>query len=81
MFRDKPVESGKVINGTDKVRLSDVVFPTSKCTSRFTFLTYLYMLPLIMFALFRLMKVFNVAYQYADIKAFYNVALHIPDVR
>lgn len=34
-----------------------------------------------MFAIFRLMKVFNVAYHYADIKAFYNVALHIPDVR
>lgn len=39
------------------------------------------MLPLLMFAIFRLMKVFNVAYHYADIKAFYNVALHIPDVR
>jgi len=34
-----------------------------------------------MFAFFRLMKVFNVAYHYADIKAFYNVALRIPDVR
>jgi len=27
------------------------------------------------------MKVFNVAYHFADIKAFFNVALHIPDVR
>lgn len=34
-----------------------------------------------MFAFFRLMKVFNVAYHFADIKAFFNVALHIPDVR
>lgn len=34
-----------------------------------------------MFAMFRLMKVFNVAYHYIDIKAFYNSALHIPDVR
>lgn len=78
MFRDKPIGT---VNGTDKVRLSDVFLPASKCTSKFTILTYLYMLPLLMFAIFRLMKVFNVAYYYADIKAFYNVALHIPDVR
>lgn len=39
------------------------------------------MIPLLMFAIFRLMKLFNVVYYYADIKAFYNVALHIPDVR
>lgn len=81
IFRDRPVESGKILNGTDKVRLSDVFLPASKCTSRFSFLTYLYMLPLLMFAIFRLMKLFNVVYYYADIKAFYNVALHIPDVR
>lgn len=80
-FRDKPTETGKLLNGTDKVRLSDVFLPAAKCTSKFTILTYLYMLPLLMFAIFRLMKMFNVAYHYADIKAFYNVALHIPDVR
>jgi autophagy-related protein 9 len=81
LFRNKPVDTGKIVNGTDKVRLSDVFLPASKCTSKFTILTYLYMLPLLMFAIFRLMKVFNVAYHYADIKAFYNIALHIPDVR
>lgn len=81
IFRDKPVDSGKILNGTDKVRLSDVILPASKCTSKFTILTYLYMLPLLMFAIFRLIKVFNVVYHYADIKAFYNVVLHIPDVR
>lgn len=81
LFRDRPVESGKIINGTDKVRLSDVILPASKCTSKFSFLTYLYMLPLLLFAIFRLMKLFNVIYHYGDIKAFYNNALHIPDVR
>ncbi|XP_016661530.1 autophagy-related protein 9A [Acyrthosiphon pisum] len=79
LFRDKPADSSRVMNGTDKVRLSDVFLPASKCASKFTFFTYLYMIPLLMFAFFRLMKVFNVAYHFADIKAFYNVALHIPD--
>ncbi|VVC36275.1 Autophagy-related protein 9 [Cinara cedri] len=79
LFRDKPVDSGNFLNGTDKVRLSDVFLSTSKCTSKFTILTYLYMIPLLMFAIFRFMKLFNVAYHFSDIRAFYNVALHIPD--
>ncbi|XP_050430185.1 autophagy-related protein 9A [Adelges cooleyi] len=79
LFRDKPADPGKGTNSTDKVRLSDVILPTSKCISQFTFLTYLYMLPLLIFAIFRLMKLFSVAYHYGDIKAFYNIALHIPD--
>lgn len=81
IFRDKPADSGKVFNGTDKVRLSDVFLSASKCTSKFTILTYFYMIPLLMFAIFRLMKLFNVAYHYADIRSFFNIALHIPDVR
>ncbi|XP_050533947.1 autophagy-related protein 9A-like [Daktulosphaira vitifoliae] len=79
LFRDKPVDSGKGVNTTDKVKISDVILPASKCISHFTFLTYLYMLPLLIFVIFRLMKLFSVAYHYADIKAFYNIALHIPD--
>lgn len=79
-FRDKPAESAKLINGTDKVRLSDVFLPASKCTGNFTTITYFYIGVLLIYVVVRLVKLLGVAYSFADIKAFYNVALHIPDV-
>ncbi|KAH8234451.1 hypothetical protein KR038_010368 [Drosophila bunnanda] len=65
-------------NGT-KTTLSDVIYPTSEWGNRVGFFTYLIVFIAAIYLGIRLLKMVYHITQFADIRRFYNSALHIED--
>ncbi|XP_002092231.3 autophagy-related protein 9A [Drosophila yakuba] len=62
-----------------KTTLSDVIYPTGECIANFTWVTYLIVFIAAIYLGIRLLKMVYHITQYADIRRFYNSALHIED--
>ncbi|XP_073976730.1 autophagy-related protein 9 [Rhodnius prolixus] len=77
LFKDQPLNSTS--NAGGKLTISDVVYPTEVCLNRMTGLHWSVIIVAIVFWLLRAIKVLYHAFQYWDVKAFFNTALKIND--
>ncbi|XP_017044652.1 autophagy-related protein 9A [Drosophila ficusphila] len=62
-----------------KTTLSDVIIPTGECVASFNWFTYLIVFIAAIYMGIRVLKMVYHITQYADIRRFYNTALHIED--
>ncbi|KAH8269439.1 hypothetical protein KR018_002977 [Drosophila ironensis] len=74
LFGDVPPPSGH-----NKTTLPDVIIPTGQCVSNMGWFTFLILFIAAIYLGIRLLKMVYHITQYADIRRFYNTALHIED--
>ncbi|KAH8400711.1 hypothetical protein KR009_000512 [Drosophila setifemur] len=74
LFGDTPPATN-----SSKTTLSDVIIPTGQCVLQLGWFTYLVLFIAAIYLGIRLLKMVYHITQYADIRRFYNTALHIED--
>lgn len=76
LFRDKSV-SNKTVN--DKVTIRDAVYPYEQCVANVGFWSWLTVMIAVVVWIYHAVKFISQAFQYWDVKAFFNTALKISD--
>ncbi|XP_063224010.1 autophagy-related protein 9A [Bacillus rossius redtenbacheri] len=69
----------KVVNGTNKITLSDAVLSSQECITSFGGFTWIVIFVAVIFWFLRAVKVVYHLFQFWDIKIFFNTALKIHD--